>query len=99
MSSITSPVSGSTCPLLKNENYEYAFSGDLSEFCKCAVTDNPCFGKVIYDPEDRSNQFFFRAKCGICKDSIRKCPLYGMPIEVMCEVVKVVNKRNEIKLP
>ncbi len=77
-----------TCPALTNENYDYHLSGDAAAFCTCAITDNPCFGRRISDPDNQSNQFFSRGKCSIDETNIRRCPMYGMSKETFQAVLK-----------
>lgn len=77
------------CLGLTNENYEYHLSGDCREFCKCMITGNPCLGKTIRDPEDRSSQFFSRAKVVMDVELAKKsCPLYGAPKEIFSVIIK-----------
>ncbi len=82
------PVIGTTCPALTNENYDYHFSGDAAKYCQCALTDNLCKGITIKDPEDRSSRFFSRGKCVVNQKKLEKCPLYGITKETFGAVLK-----------
>jgi hypothetical protein len=84
----SSPVIGTTCPALYNENYEYHLSGDCTKFCKCILNDEKCIGRVISDPDDQSSQFFSRGKCSIDMDKIKKCPIYGMSTDTFKTILK-----------
>lgn len=78
---------GTTCPALTKENYSYMLSGDCSEYCICSLTDKPCIGRTITDPNDQSSQFFSRAKCGIDKEELKYCPVYGVSKETFAAIV------------
>ena len=80
-------MSEKPCAGLINENYEYALSGDLGTYCKCMVTGRSCLAKEIGDPDERSSQFFSRAKCSISKDKLKNCPLYGASADVFKQVL------------
>lgn len=95
MGKLITPQIGTTCPALIDENYEYHLSGDATKFCKCAVTEKACVGRVISDPEDRSSQFFSRGKCMINQSELLNCALYGASKEVIVETIK---HRHNLKL-
>jgi hypothetical protein len=82
------PEIGKTCPALTNENYEYHLSGDCRPFCICSLNDQPCKGRVIDDPEDRTSQFFSRAKCMMSKEGLNSCPVYGSSLQVFELIIK-----------
>lgn len=82
------PQIGTTCPALINENYEYHLSGDCDEYCRCSINNEPCVGRTINDPDDRSSQFFSRGMCGIDEREIKKCPVYGVSKETFRLILK-----------
>lgn len=82
------PVIGETCPALTNENYGTHLSGDCQQFCKCSITNNACFGRVIADKDDESSQFFSRAKCYISDEGLAKYPLFGASISTFELILK-----------
>jgi len=82
------PVIGTTCPALTKENYKYHLSGDCDEFCRCSITEKPCLGREISDPDDQTSRFFSRGKCSINLNKIKKCPLYGVSKETFQAVLK-----------
>lgn len=86
------------CTALIKENYEYHLSGDCSGYCICAITKKPCLGRIISDPEDRSNQFFSRAKCSIDDEELKSCPLYGADNSVILKLIeeRLEKDKNEI---
>jgi hypothetical protein len=88
MVKVKTPVIGTTCPALTNENYKYHLSGDAADYCICAITGRGCFGRVISDPNDQSSRFFSRAKCNIDLEKIKRCPLYGVSKETFQNVLK-----------
>lgn len=78
----------SLCPALSNENYEYHLSGDAEAFCICTMNNLPCIGRVIKDPQNRSSQFFSRAKCMIDTNLLKTCPMYGCSIKTFKGVLR-----------
>lgn len=99
MDDLYTPEIGTTCPALSNENYEYHLAGDCKVYCICTLNDQPCKGRVISDPEDRSSQFFGRGKCMISKSGLKSCPAYGLSKETFTLIVKdKMQKELEQKL-
>lgn len=81
-------IVGITCPALYKEDYDYHLSGDCDDYCRCIINDEPCKGREIEDPEDRSSQFFSRGRCIINMEEIKKCPMYGMSKETFQTILK-----------
>jgi len=88
MEDLTTPQIGTTCPALTNENYEYRLSGDCKPFCICSLNDQPCTGRSIEDPEDRSSNFFSRGKCMISQRGLKRCPVFGASNETFAQIIK-----------
>lgn len=88
MKDIRTPKVGTTCPALTKENYKYHLSGDAEEFCICMLNDQACKGRVIHDPDDASNRFFSRGKCGISQKGLESCPAYGMSKESFAAIIR-----------
>jgi hypothetical protein len=88
MKDLSTPQIGTTCPALRNENYEYHLSGDCKPFCICSLNDQPCKGRRIEDPNDQSSQFFSRGKCMISQSGLKSCPVYGASKETFAQIIK-----------
>lgn len=86
------PKIGTTCSALINEDYQYHLSGDCNKFCICSITDKPCLGREISDDKDRSSQFFSRARCGIVKEKLYRCPAYGLFKEMTTQLIELRQK-------
>lgn len=86
------PTIGTTCAALINENYENHLSDDCNAFCVCLITDKPCLGRVISDDQDQSSRFFSRARCGMDKEKLQKCPAYGVSKEMVVELIGLRQK-------
>lgn len=82
------PEIGTTCPALTNENYEYHLSDDCKPFNICSLNNQPCKGRVIADPENRTSQFFSKAKCMISKKGLNSCPVYGCSNKVFKLIIR-----------
>lgn len=92
------PEIGKTCPALINEDYDTHLSGDLMDFCVCAITGKHCIGRVIGDYEDQSSRFFGRACCRIDPNLLTHCPLHSADTELIQivfekQVQRQVNER------
>jgi len=92
-SDLITPQIGTTCPALKKEDYEYHLSGDCTSYCICLLTNKPCIGRRIADPQDRTSQFFSRAKCMISQKGLHDCPIYGVSKDLFVEIFK--DKANQ----
>jgi hypothetical protein len=88
MEDLITPQIGTTCPAMTNENYDYHLSGDCRQFCICSLTNKPCLGIYIADPEDRSTQFFSRGKCLVSQKALKTCPVYGASKETFAQIIK-----------
>lgn len=88
MEDLTTPKIGTTCPGLIEENYDYHLSGNCQKFCLCMLNNQPCKGRRIEDPENRSSHFFSRGKCMISQSGLKSCPVYGASKETFVTIIK-----------
>lgn len=87
------------CNALIKEIFKYQFSEDCNNSCLCSLTNLRCIAIEIADPENRSSQFFSRAKNIFNKNKAQYCPLYGQSEEKIKELmIEKIKKENDEKL-
>jgi len=99
MSNYKEPKVGETCPAMINEDYEYHLSGDCLSYCTCLLNDEQCVGIVRVDDDDRSSEFFSRARNRFDEEAINRCPMYGVSAETIKQfIIEKANTEMEKKI-
>jgi len=87
------------CEALINRNSNYRLSGALGDYFTCAISGEPCLGKIICDEDDQSSQFFSRSHAKIDMEKIKRCPMFGtISKEQLPDMIRkrMEGKANEI---